>query len=110
MKDDLVARKPPQGGSGTADWLDIVGHCPKCGAPIYGQKYLPVDAPTTVKHACQCNPRLVESPAGKGPSGLWHFSAVPGAAICGAADKNMGTTTILDHVTCADCLERATSI
>lgn len=37
--------------------LEIVGHCPSCGAPVYGTKYLSAGAEPVCKHSCQCPPQ-----------------------------------------------------
>lgn len=34
--------------------LEIVGHCPKCDAPVYGQKRIRSNEQPTVKHSCEC--------------------------------------------------------
>ncbi len=40
--------------------LGIVGSCPKCGSPIYGQKTsFKEDPPPEVRHTCNC--RLVDA-------------------------------------------------
>ncbi len=33
----------------------IVGHCPKCGAPIYGQKTVKASEAPVVQHTCTCS-------------------------------------------------------
>jgi len=45
----------PKGGSGTAKSMDIVGHCPQCGSPIYGPSQAMPDSIITVKHSCPCH-------------------------------------------------------
>lgn len=34
--------------------LSVVGHCPDCGAAIYGEQTIQSDATPTVKHSCSC--------------------------------------------------------
>lgn len=36
--------------------LIIVGHCPSCGAPIYGQKTIQDGAGALVRRTCLCSP------------------------------------------------------
>ena len=47
--------KPPSGGSVLPTPLDIVGHCPYCGAPIYGPKQV-VGEPE-IRYSCECRKR-----------------------------------------------------
>lgn len=35
--------------------LEIVGHCPHCGAPIYGKKQL--EGEPEIRYACECRLR-----------------------------------------------------
>jgi len=34
--------------------LEITGHCPHCGAPIYGCPRIPFDTVPVVTYACTC--------------------------------------------------------
>lgn len=34
--------------------LDIVGHCPQCGSPIYGNKRIAVTASPVSRPSCNC--------------------------------------------------------
>lgn len=34
--------------------LEVVGHCPSCGAPIYGTKLVAVKDEPEVKYSCNC--------------------------------------------------------
>ena len=42
-----------------ADLLEVVGGCPKCGAPIYGKRVIDRGVPAAeyppVKHTCSCH-------------------------------------------------------
>jgi hypothetical protein len=46
--------------SGAKDWkrteaaMEVVGHCPKCGSPVYGYKYVPEGAAPPVAYSCDC--------------------------------------------------------
>jgi len=45
-------------GIGWPRWdkpLEIVGHCPHCGAPIYGKKQL--EGEPEIRYACECRLR-----------------------------------------------------
>lgn len=35
---------------------EIVGHCPVCGAPIYGPKKIAEGVEPAVRHSCGCRP------------------------------------------------------
>lgn len=49
---------PPDAVINPIVWQDIVGHCPHCGAPIYGRKHV-VEEPK-IRFTCQC--RMVVGP------------------------------------------------
>lgn len=34
--------------------LEVVGHCPNCGSPIYGSPRIALNAVPQVKHSCEC--------------------------------------------------------
>lgn len=57
---------PPQGGSSISERvekLEIVGHCPSCGAPLYGPKKITIGPPIEIRYSCDCvrnNNRLKE--------------------------------------------------
>jgi len=38
--------------------LDVVSSCPKCGAPVYGEKWLFATTRPTVKFSCECRNQL----------------------------------------------------
>ena len=42
------------GNKGITVQLVIVGHCPHCGAPIYGPKSVVVGPPIEVRYSCNC--------------------------------------------------------
>lgn len=37
------------------DYLDIVGNCPTCGAPIYGDRRAVVGMPLEIRRTCICS-------------------------------------------------------
>ena len=54
----------PLRGSCTPVWgqegpepLGVVGHCPSCGAPIYGNRVLKVNEVPVVSRSCACLPQ-----------------------------------------------------
>ena len=62
---DSLNRIPPHGrnqlepfsmadiGSSTGRWREVVGNCPRCGAPLYGTKNTTSDTPEVV-YSCTC--------------------------------------------------------
>jgi len=36
------------------DMLSVVGHCPSCGAPIYGEPHIAKDAMPQARYSCHC--------------------------------------------------------
>lgn len=50
---------PLQGGTsatgyGNSNLLPIVGHCPQCGAPVYGKICVTKEEEATAKYSCKC--------------------------------------------------------
>jgi hypothetical protein len=43
-------------GEEQSEPLSIVNHCPKCGSPIYGTKYVAAGKEPVVKRTCSCFP------------------------------------------------------
>jgi hypothetical protein len=42
-----------EAGINDVDWA-VVGHCPKCGCPIYGPKVVPAGRIPTLHKSCTC--------------------------------------------------------
>lgn len=43
-----------QGEHAKPEQLEVVSACPTCGAPVYGKKNLPANAPAKVRYSCSC--------------------------------------------------------
>lgn len=60
---EVLKRNPPKGGSSVVySRMVVVGHCPQCGSPIYGNRDIGPNEVPCILRSCSCVPVVSAHP------------------------------------------------